>query len=133
MKKTFLLFWVGVFLSAFLSITSLADDDVEDKFYKAAKKALKERDQLRLNDSQVKQIKALLADVKKTLIRQDADIKALKVEINTLMWESPLELDKTNALVADKYDLKKKKAQYLVSSMDRLNKILTPDQRKKLY
>lgn len=104
---------------------------LEGKFCSQARGILKERDELGLTDKQVDQVRALAVETKKSLIRQDADIKTLKVEINTLMWESPFDVDKVNALIAQKYDLKGKKAKYLVSAHDKLYKLLTKEQQEK--
>ena len=51
-----------------------------------------------------------------------------RVEIKTMMWEKPFDLDDVNKLVAEKYDLKKKKAQYVMSSINKLYGILTKEQ-----
>ncbi|MFC1570747.1 hypothetical protein ACFL4E_03080 [Candidatus Omnitrophota bacterium] len=105
---------------------------LEGKFYRQAHKILEHNKELGLTAKQVKEVKALKVKVKKDLIKQDADIKTLKVEINTLMWEAPMSLDETNMLVDKKYELKKKKAKYIVSAYDKLNKILTKEQLDKL-
>jgi len=89
---------------------------------------LEKRAELNLSAEQVTQVKALAAEVKKSLIRRDADIETLDVEIKTLMWETPFDVSDVNKFVAQKYDLKKDKARYLVTSHDRLNKILTSKQ-----
>jgi Spy/CpxP family protein refolding chaperone len=105
---------------------------LEGKFYRQAHKILEHNKELGLTAEQVKKIKALKAQVRKDMIQQDADIQTLKVEINTMMWEAPMDLDETNGLVEQKYELKKKKAKYMVSAYDKLNKILTKEQLKEL-
>ncbi len=105
---------------------------LKESFFHSAHGVLEKRDQLGLSDEQVKAIKDLMKETQKNLIKQDADIKTLKVEINTLMWESPLDTEKINNLLAEKYKLKKDKAKYLVSAHDKLNKILTEEQLKKV-
>lgn len=105
---------------------------LEGKFFRLAHKILEHNKELGLTAEQVKKINSLKAQVRKALLKQDADINTLKVEINTLMWEAPMALDETNALVDEKYDLKTKKAKYIVSAYDKLNKILTKEQLKEL-
>jgi Spy/CpxP family protein refolding chaperone len=106
-------------------------DGLEGKFCSQARGILKGRDELALTDKQVDQIRALVAETKKGLIKQDADIKTLKVEIDTLMWESPFDVENVNVLIAEKYDLKEKKAKYIVSAHDKLFKLLTKEQQEK--
>jgi Spy/CpxP family protein refolding chaperone len=109
-----------------------AEWGIEGKFFKMAKRILTNRDELGLSDDQVKEIKALKAETKKGLIKQDAEIKTLGVEIDTLMWETPFDAENVNNLIAEKYKLKKDRAKYIVSAHDKLNKILTKEQLKKV-
>ena len=105
---------------------------IKGSFFMSVQRILEKRDELGLSDEQVKKIKNLTAEVQKEMIKQDAEIKTLKVEINTLMWEAPLDTETANNLLAEKYKLAKDKAKYLVSAHDRLNKILTEEQLKKV-
>ena len=98
----------------------------------AADRILSNKDKLELNEGQITQIRHLVRDVKKETIKMNADIETLKVEINTLMWEAPFNVDQVNSLVAEKHKLKHQKAMYLVKSHDKLYRILTVDQLKKL-
>ena len=107
-------------------------DGVEGKFYKKAKYILADKDELALTDKQIKDIKSLKKKVMKDLIKKDADIKTVAVEIKTLMWETPFDVDTVNKLVAEKYELKKAKTQYVISSIHKLYGILTKEQLEKL-
>jgi len=102
------------------------------KFMGSVHKILKQQDELDLTDKQVKQIKALSVNVQKKLIKQDAEIKTLGVDIKTKMAEKPLDTEAVNALIAQKYNLKSKKAQGKVLACDKLTKTLTEEQQKKL-
>ena len=104
---------------------------VEEEFTDSVKRVLARGDDLKLSDGQVDRIKSLMADVKKRMIKQNADIQALTVEINTMSWEAPFDVGEVNELVSEKYHLQKEKAQYLVSAYSRLSKILTDEQREK--
>ncbi len=110
---------------------SMQKKGLEGKVLKSAYCMLKKRKDLELTDEQVKQIKALKVAVKKDLIRRNAEIETLGVEIDTLMWETPFDVEAVNNLIAQKYKLKTEKAQYLVSAKDKLNKILTKEQMEK--
>ncbi|MFH1394850.1 MAG: hypothetical protein ABIH09_01695 [Candidatus Omnitrophota bacterium] len=101
-------------------------------FYKTIHHVLYKKKELDLSADQVNQIKLLVKQIKKDNINMDAQIKTLKVEIDTMMWEFPFETEGVNDLVAQKYDLKKQKAQRLVAANDKLKAILTSEQLEKL-
>lgn len=138
MKKVILFILAAVLSVSFFSFSQDAEGrkassgPLEDKFNAKVNKILTQKEQLKLTEEQVKRIEALKLEVNKNLTKQDADIETLTVEINTFMWEAPLDLEKTNALVAEKHELVKKKDQYLLFSMDKLNKILTSKQHTRL-
>ena len=107
-------------------------DGVEGKFYKKAMYILSEKEELGLTDKQIADIKSLKKKVMKDLIQKDADIKTVAVEIKSMMWETPFDVDTVNKLVEEKYELKKTKTQYVISSIGKLNGILTKEQLKQL-
>ena len=106
--------------------------NLEMKFYKSVHLVLAGQEELGLSTDQVKSIKALTVEVKKDLIQRNAKIETLGVEIKTMMWEAPFDVTDVNNLVAEKYKLKKDKAQYLISSIDKLHKTLTSEQLAKI-
>ncbi len=106
-------------------------DDLESKFCGKGKAILKDREQLGLTETQVTNVRTLMAETKKSLIKRDAEIKTLKVEINTLMWEAPFDTEEVNNLIAEKYKLKKEKTQFLVSAYNDLYVGLDAEQVKK--
>lgn len=137
-KKIFTSILLAIVLVMFTSPIVFADSkkdshyNVEGKFYTQAHKILEHNKELGLTDEQIKQIKDIKKQVKKDLVQQDAEIKNLTVEINTLMWEAPMDLTETNALVDQKYELTKKKAKYLLGAYDKLHKVLTKEQLNEL-
>jgi Spy/CpxP family protein refolding chaperone len=137
-KKIFTAILMAIALTAFINPTSYAGSkeqkhyDLESNFYNQTHKILEHNKELALSDDQIKEIKSIKKQVKKDLVKQDADINALEVEINTLMWEAPLSLAETNALVDEKHELTKKKEKYLITYYDKLNKVLTEEQLKEL-
>ena len=107
-------------------------DGIEGKFYKKAMYVLGEKEELGLTDKQIADIKSLKKKVMKDLIQKDADISTVAVEIKSMMWETPFDVDTVNKLVEEKYELKKTKTQYVISSIGKLNGILTKEQLKQL-
>ena len=127
-----LVFFLSVFFSvpadALHSKKSASHKSLKGRFYSNLKMILDNSKTLELTDEQEQKIKELFRETKKAIIRYDARIKTLTVEIDTMMWEMPYDIGGVNELVAQKYNTKKEKAHYLVSAHDRLNKILTKKQ-----
>lgn len=107
------------------------DAELETDFFRTARYFLDNRAKLGLSPDQANRITSLAKTVKKDLIKMNEQIKTLTVEVNTLMWESPANLDSTNDLVAEKYDIKKKKSLYLVKQTKNLTGILSREQLEK--
>ena len=106
-----------------------ATGDPEMRFYKSLKMILSNREQLKLSGDQIKELETLRDELKKTIIDMNKEIETLDVEINTISWEE-YDLDMVNDLVAQKYNLMQQKEAFILSVHDRMNKILTPDQKK---
>ena len=105
---------------------------MDDKILKKAYFFLKNSKELGLSDEQIVKIKALKVGVKKELIQQNADIEILGIDIRTAMYTDSIDTDAVNKLISKKYDLKKAKAQYLVTKYVELKSILTAEQKTKL-
>jgi len=86
---------------------------------------------LGLTEEQVESIKALKMEVKKELVKRKADIKLVKIDIKSLLWQKDVDVDAINALIDKKYEIKKAKAKYLVSSYAKLKGMLTEEQMAK--
>jgi Spy/CpxP family protein refolding chaperone len=56
----------------------------------------------------------------------------LAVDIKAEMWKDPMNVDKINKLIDQKYDLKKEKTKIIVKAYDDIKNILTADQKAKL-
>ena len=101
---------------------------LETKFNKTATRILNKKQELALTRDQASQIRALVADVQKRVIMQDAELKTLTVEVNTLMWEAPFNTEQVAPLIDRKHDLQKDKDHFLVASITRLYSFLRPEQ-----
>lgn len=111
---------------------AMYDKDMKGKFFKKAHFILKNQKELDLSDRQIDQIKKLKADVKKDMINKRAKTDLLKVEIETEMWEDPMNLNAINSLIEQKYEVKKEKAKALAAAYAKLKGILTEDQKEEL-
>lgn len=85
-----------------------------------------------LSADQESSVKKLEANAWKELASRDAAINALKVQINTLMWESPMDFDQVSLLISRQHDLEEERSKYLVSVFNKLKDILTEEQIEEL-
>lgn len=105
---------------------------MESKFTRKAHFFLKNKEELDLTDKQVATIKNLKLSVKKDLIKRDAEIEILALDIKAKMWEDTINTTEINKLIDKKYDLKKEKAKALVAACAKLKGVLTDKQKDKL-
>ena len=94
--------------------------------------ALKNQEELALTDEQAGKIKALKTETKKALIKQDADIQVVKVDMKAALWEDAIDTEAVGKLIDKKYEMKKAKAKTIVGAMAEFKKILTEEQMDKL-
>lgn len=100
----------------------------EGKIFGAAILILKNKEEVGLTDEQVDKIKALKVETKKSLIRQNAEIDIVSVDLKAAEWKDPIDRAEVNKLIDRKYDLKKEKAKSLVAARAALKDILTDEQ-----
>lgn len=108
----------------------------EDKIEAKAHMILMNKDELELTDEQVERVKTLKLKVKKDLIKQNAEIEIIALDIKEKMWDEVVDTEAINTLIDKKYELKKEKVKSLVASYAELKSILTKKQMgelKELY
>ena len=129
---TFVILFAFCALCLFPHAALAREVEHETRLEEYADKIMANRNELELTDDQFEKIKAITDNAKKVIIEQNAKIETLTVEINTFMWEAPFNTEEVNPLIAQKYDLKKEKAKYLLKSYVQLKSILSQDQKDKL-
>lgn len=107
-------------------------DGLDGKFLYKAHFILENVEELGLSDKQKEEIKNLKMDTKKNLIRQDAEIDVLALDIKQKMYESTIDTKAVNELIDQKYELKKAKAKASVEAIAKLKQILSDEQHKKM-
>ena len=105
---------------------------LEKKFFYKAHMILKNRDELGLSDKQVKKIKDLKIETKKDLIRKNAEIDIVALDIKAAMHGDQIDTALVNKLIDKKYDLKKEKTKSLVGACAAVKGTLTREQKDKL-
>ena len=109
----------------------MGKDNLENFFFMKAEMMKEHAKELKLDQGKVKAIKDLLAGTKKNLIKQDADIETIKVDIMTKLHEFPVDVEGTNKLLEQKYTLQKNKDMDIVKAISDLKSNLTKDQYEK--
>lgn len=106
--------------------------DLESKFYKKIYMIEKNQAELGLPDDKLEVLKKLSLETKKAVIKQDAEIEVIALDIKQKLYENPVDIEGTNKLVDQKYDLKKAKAKTLVEAFAKVKSTLSKDQWAKL-
>ncbi len=105
---------------------------LEKKFFCKAYMILKNQDELGLSDKQAEKIKGLKIETKKDLIRKNAEIDIIALDIKAAMYGEQIDTGAIDKLIDRKYDLKKEKAKSLVGAYAAVKGTLTGDQKDKL-
>lgn len=106
--------------------------DLTSKFYMKAWVAMENQEELGLTDKQVGQIKTLKYETKKDVIKKNAEIDVIAVDIKVSLWEDSIDTQSVNMLVDKKYNLKAEKTKTIINAMAKFKSILTKDQMTKL-
>lgn len=105
---------------------------LEEKFFSKTYFILDNAEQLGLSDAQKNDIETLKMNVKKTIIRQEADIDIASLDIKTKMHDYPVDGKVLEALVAQKADLEKAKDIQITQAYTQLKNGLTQPQYDKM-
>ena len=138
MKKVFmavavLTLLIGVFTTQSFACEGLkGDSGISDKFFKKAYLILDRYGELQLSDEQISKIKQLKNEVKKELIRKDADLEVLNIDFRSAMHQANMDVKALNALADKKFDVQKKKMKFFIKSIADLKGILNEEQLTKL-
>lgn len=107
-------------------------DQLDAKFFAVARRVMAHQKELQISEEQVRLIKLLVADTKVKLREKDADIETVTVSANTFMWESPFAIDAITKLAEEKRNLIIEREKLVISSLEKLGGILTPEQKQAL-
>ena len=105
-------------------------DNLKKKVFKKAHIIMKNKDELKLSENQITEIKKLKVNAKKDLIRKKAEIDVISVDIKSKLWDETIDVSGINKLVDQKYDLKKEKTKSLIAAYAELKKILSKEQKE---
>lgn len=104
----------------------------EGIFFHKAHLIMAKASELGLSDAQVQKIRDLEYNLKKSVIKKDADIKLLALDIRQALTKDDVDTNAVNGLIDQKYAIKAQKAKEDIQAYADLKNVLTPDQTKKL-
>ena len=105
---------------------------LEKKIYHKLRLVIVNQDELDLSDKQLEKIEDLKINVKKDLIKRNAEIDLIGVDIESRLRDEKIDKKAINSLIDRKYELKKAKAKSLIDVLVELKNILSAEQEKKL-
>lgn len=107
-------------------------DAIETRFLNTADEIIKKQKELNVTDEQVVKIKELITLTLNEIMQRNAGIDAITVEINTISWESPFDMDPIEKLALEKQHLIAEKDKSVIGSYKKLSQLLTDEQREAL-
>ena len=94
-------------------------------------KVLKMRDDLKLSDDQVKNLKSIRADLIRSKMKLMADIKIAKFEMKEAFSIMNPNFDIIRSTIKNIINMKLEKKMAMVDAFEKTSKVLTADQKKK--
>lgn len=102
---------------------------LEHKFNMKVKFILLHQDELNMSDEQVEVIKKIKMDLKKSMIRQKAEIEGIMVDFYSALHQDPIDIEAINALIDQKYEVKKIKMRGIVEAITNIKGNMSSEQR----
>lgn len=84
-----------------------------------------------LSDEQVNKIKSIKMDLKKKLVRDEAEVEVVKMDLMAALHTDSPDQAKINSLIDKKHEIKKNLAKASVQALFDIKGTLTPEQKEK--
>ena len=104
-----------------------------EKFFHMAHTILENKCELELSEVNIRKIKDLKINTKKSLIKSTAEVETIAVDIMAKICEDSADISQIHKLLDKKFAIKKESVKELVSAYLNLKKLLTKDQLCKLH
>jgi len=92
---------------------------------------LKNAEKLSLTEEQMAKIKEIKLNLQKEMLRNNAEIKAAKLDLANELHKEKLDSIKIPSLIDKEYELKKKLGKEAVKALIQIKSLLTPEQMEK--
>lgn len=103
-----------------------------EKFCHKVSFTMENEKDLGLTEDQVKGIEDISLRTRKELIKMEADIDVVGIDIEEALYQDNIDVPAVAALIDKRYDLEKDKTKVLAASFAALKVILTPEQKDKI-
>ena len=103
------------------------------KFFHMAHTIFENQAELEFSEENLRKVKDLKINTKKSLIRSKAEIDIIAVDIMAKIWEESPDIAEINKLIDKKFTLKKESMKEIVSVFLSLKKMLSKEQLRKLH
>lgn len=104
----------------------------EDKFSRKIHSIISNSDEIGLSAEQLEKIHALKYGVKKNIIKNNAEIDILALDIKEALGKDDIDTGAVNSLIDKKYAIKAQKTKEIVAACANLKTILTKEQQDKM-
>jgi len=108
-------------------------DLLSHKVFFKANFYLKNADELSLTEEQMDKIKTIKLNLQKEVLRNNAEIKAAKLDLTNELHKKKLDSIKIPSLIDKEYELKKKMGKEAVNALIQIKKLLSPEQAEKAH
>ena len=105
---------------------------LEEKFFYKSHSILKHQDKLDLSDEQYETIRDLKLNMKRSLIKQKAEIELVKLDIREKLHDDKINMKDVNELIDRKFEFEKAKDKTVASAIAELKGVLSTEQRQAL-
>jgi Spy/CpxP family protein refolding chaperone len=129
----------GLVCATVLALSTLAYADGgykgksgENELLMKIKMIMLHKSDLGLTDEQTDKLADIKHAVMKDVIKMEADIDIIAVDVKTLLMKDTVDVAKIQPLVEKKYQIKKDKAMRCIQALADAKKVLTPEQIKQL-
>ncbi len=106
--------------------------EMSQKFFMKAHFILAHAKEIGLTQATSDEIHRLKMEARKKVIRQEAEIEVLAMDIQSKLMQSPMDAGGIKGLLDQKYDLLKAQSKDAVDALAKLKGSLTPEQHAKL-
>ena len=106
--------------------------DLDDMFSHKVHFIMANAEAIGLSDEQAEKVMMMKYAVKRNLIKDDADIESLALDIKEALGKEEVDINAVNMLIDKKYSAKAKKTKEIIGACMEIKKMLTKEQYKKL-
>lgn len=104
--------------------------DLDEKFYMMSGMIVKNASELGMSEEQKDAVMEKKYALKKDLVRRNAEIELVCIDLSRELWKESVDADVVNALVDKKYQLKADKTKAVVNAYAGLKNSLTEEQKE---